>query len=303
MAMAKRRYQIIIFHQKKGEIIDRQLVYDLQYQLDKVVTTEKNNTEFDILIDSPGGDPHAAYKLWLELRERAIKLRAWIPDFAKSSATLLVMGVDEIYMSISAELGPLDVQIEHPDRENITISALDVVNALDYFSQSAVDIAIIAGANLIEITKLPRLEIVKEVLPFAARVIQPCIEKIDPHLTHRAANQLKITEHYARRMLILRNPPQDKKLSGKKAKALIDYLVKKYPAHQCVIGRDEALALGLPVYNSETQPEWPAIKGIYSQYMKDKGAILTVIPPPNNNNTRTKKKKKVKKKKSKRGGA
>src|SRR5690349_3514350 len=106
-------YHLILF--QVGDQISRDLVGQIQARLDEAVTTDREHTEIDIWLDSPGGDAHAAYKLILDLRHRSNRLRAVIPDYAKSAATLLALGVDTIFMHAAAELGPLDVQIEHPD--------------------------------------------------------------------------------------------------------------------------------------------------------------------------------------------
>lgn len=66
----------------------------------------------DVIIDSQGGDINAAYNLALLFRRYGSeKLTFLIPRWAKSAATLLTCGGDEIFMTPVAELGPLDPQI------------------------------------------------------------------------------------------------------------------------------------------------------------------------------------------------
>ena len=66
----------------------------------------------DVIIDSQGGDINAAYNLALLFRRYGSeKLTFLIPRWAKSAATLLTCGGDEILMTPVAELGPLDPQI------------------------------------------------------------------------------------------------------------------------------------------------------------------------------------------------
>lgn len=77
--------------------------------------------------------------MFLDLQYRCRKLRAVVPDYAKSAATLFLLGVDEFFMAPSAELGPLDAQIEYPDREGVTVSALDVSKALGFLGDFAAD--------------------------------------------------------------------------------------------------------------------------------------------------------------------
>ncbi len=93
-------YHLILFQGGRDEI-NRLMVQRIQTQLDREITTPREQNEIDIWIESPGGDAHAAYKLILDLRQRCKRLRAVIPDYAKSAATLLALGVDEIYMNES----------------------------------------------------------------------------------------------------------------------------------------------------------------------------------------------------------
>jgi len=275
-----KRYVVIIF-QSGRDFIDRAMVFDLQNRLANMITTDPANTEIDLWIESAGGSAHAAYKLWVELRSRAHKIRAWVPDFAKSAATLLVLGVDEIYMSMGAELGPLDAQIEHPDREQTYISALDLVGALNYFSSFAIELAMTGGAALVKFTQLPRTDVLREILPFVAQLIKPCVDKIEPTLTRRAVSQLEVAEHYARRMIAGRNVPNNLQLSVKNARELTTNLVKSYPVHECVIGRQEAKLLGLPVYDAEKENIWPQIYKAYQNFCEnfipEKKSLLEIL--------------------------
>jgi len=70
------------------------------------------NARLDVIVDSPGGDIHAAYNLARLFRRFAREeLNFIVPRWAKSAATLLVCSGDRIYMSPIAELGPIDPQI------------------------------------------------------------------------------------------------------------------------------------------------------------------------------------------------
>ena len=124
------QYHLVLF-QGPGADIDRRLFRDIQEEIDAAITTSATDTAIDVWLESPGGDAHSAYKIFLELRSRCSRLRVVVPDYAKSAATLLLLGADAVYMSASAELGPLDVQIEHPDREGKTVSGLDVADSLE----------------------------------------------------------------------------------------------------------------------------------------------------------------------------
>lgn len=65
-----------------------------------------------VIVDSGGGDIDSAYNLALLFRRYGTKeLHFVVPRWAKSAATLLVFGGDDIFMGPVAELGPIDPQI------------------------------------------------------------------------------------------------------------------------------------------------------------------------------------------------
>jgi hypothetical protein len=274
------KYCVSIFqgrtHKAEMRTISRGLVSRIQRDLDKVIKTPRDKTEIEVWIDSPGGDAHAAYKLALDLRHRCRRMTAIVPDLAKSAATLFVMGVDEIYMAHAAELGPLDVQISHPDRENEVVSGLDVSGSLEYLSQFALELILGGGAAAIEATELPRLEVLRSMQNFTARFLEPCVAKLDPHITRRAVYLLKVAERYAVELLRSRNLlPKPTGPDGYKEMA--SHLVNHYPVHEFVICRTEAKKLGLPITEAEKHPNWKKIKELHEVFLKGDGSQIFAV--------------------------
>jgi hypothetical protein len=70
--------------------------------------------ELDLLLHSPGGSAQAAEQILEYLRTRFDYIRAIIPLQAKSAATMIALGCDEIVMGDHSELGPIDPQILVP---------------------------------------------------------------------------------------------------------------------------------------------------------------------------------------------
>lgn len=70
--------------------------------------------KLDLIIHSPGGSPDAAEQMLEYLRTRFDHIRAIVPLQAKSAATLLALGCDEIILGDHSELGPIDPQIRVP---------------------------------------------------------------------------------------------------------------------------------------------------------------------------------------------
>ena len=190
-----------------------------------------------LVIDSPGGSADVAYRLAKLLRDHCGGFVAVVPRYAKSAATLLCLGADEIIMSEDAELGPLDVQVFEADREGWE-SALDEVQSLDRlnaFALEAVDrhMTLLLGRSGMKIrTLLP------EVHAFVGAMIRPLFEKLDTVHYTRMSRLLKVAEEYASRLLT-------RKYKEEEAKKIARHLVHNYPEHGFVIDHEEANSFGL----------------------------------------------------------
>lgn len=65
----------------------------------------------DLMLNSPGGSPVAAEKIVLTCRSYVKSFRVIVPQSAMSAATMVAMGADNILMTDTAELGPIDPQM------------------------------------------------------------------------------------------------------------------------------------------------------------------------------------------------
>lgn len=279
MTTSERKKEAHLLIVQRHRFINRQLVNEVRTELD-----EKCGQHVDRLvlwIQSPGGDAHAAYKLCLELRNRCKRLDAVVLDAAKSAATLLLTGVDNIYMSASAELGPLDVQLQHPDREDVVLSGLDLSKALAALGQEGVSIALRGGASVIRATGLQRPIVIKELMEYSSSILRPVISKLDPQIIHRAIQDLLIADRYARRLLSRRNVDQKFSLSPEECIELADRLVNEYPAHGFVIDRLEAKKMRLPVYFLEEEVQkslvWKKVRDAVSEAVAGDSDLVCAI--------------------------
>lgn len=73
-----------------------------------------NKADIDLLLQSPGGDIDAAEKIIYMIRQKAKGFRLIVPECAKSAATLIALGSDQVVMGITSELGPIDAQLAGP---------------------------------------------------------------------------------------------------------------------------------------------------------------------------------------------
>jgi hypothetical protein len=82
--------------------------------LENVLRQSGSIDDLDLIVNSPGGQGEAADKILHVCRHfcRNGRLRLIVPYFAKSAATMLAFGVDEVVMGPYSELGPTDAQIK-----------------------------------------------------------------------------------------------------------------------------------------------------------------------------------------------
>lgn len=186
-----------------------------------------------ILLESPGGDADTAYRVGRLLQRRSgNKLTVIIPQYAKSAATLLALAGSRLVMAENAELGPLDVQLFDPQREEFG-SGLDAVQSLERLHSVALS-AIDSTMSKMWPHSGKRMDVMLPlVMNFVANFYRPLLEKIDTVDYTRKSRDLKVAEEYAVRLM---GENGDLKL----AREIASELVAKYPTHSFVIDRDEA---------------------------------------------------------------
>jgi hypothetical protein len=82
-----------------------------------VMETDERLRGVDLILNRPGGAPETAEKIIMALRHFYDNdLRVVVPEFAKSSATIVALGADEIVMDFCSELGPIDPQMVTRDQ-------------------------------------------------------------------------------------------------------------------------------------------------------------------------------------------
>jgi ClpP class serine protease len=94
---------------------------------EELLCTVGAEDELHILLSSPGGDGETAIRMLRAVHSRCRRLVVVVPDQAKSAATLIALGADEILMGPASDLGPIDPQIELPSRPGFLIPAKDII--------------------------------------------------------------------------------------------------------------------------------------------------------------------------------
>ena len=98
--------------------------------------TNWNNKELVLILNSPGGSALAAERIVNICRSFSTKgFRVIVPKMAKSAATMVCLGADEIIMSKTSELGPIDPQILIRDEDNRPIGYQAAHEIVDSYNE------------------------------------------------------------------------------------------------------------------------------------------------------------------------
>jgi len=211
--------------------------------------------KLNLLLNSAGGNIYSAYKAINVIRSRCKTLRVFVPLYAKSAATLMALGSDEIVMGYQSELGPLDAPIEHPLVEGIRLSAMDGVNALEFLFGFCDYVIFELGLHIRKNAQLSRKDSLQLALDFATKYTQPVVAKLDPLVVNMCYRYLQIAEKYATELL-LSYMFKNKKNKEDLAEEISQKLVYEYPEHGFAICCKEAHRLGLNVTKADQVQEW-----------------------------------------------
>lgn len=211
---------------------------EVVYQQVRRLTADIRGRDVVLVLDSPGGQADAAYRIARLLQRSTSSFSVAVPGWAKSAATLLSLGAQRVYMGSCAEFGPLDVQLFTHEREEWS-SALDEVQSLDRITEAAITQADQAMLFLLARTGKKMETLLPYALDFAAKLQAPMVDKIDTIHYTQQSRMLKVAEDYAIRLMTPRE-------GADKAKDVANRLVNAYPEHGFVIDKQEARGM-LPV--------------------------------------------------------
>jgi hypothetical protein len=216
-------------------------------------------------IESLGGDPACGYRIMRLLQAKYGKIITLVPGEAYSTATLMALGSDEIYMNKSACFGPLDIQIKHPT-DGSMISSLEIRDILNTLAGSLATYAEVFYESL----KGPHVQLGKKdaadlALRTATDLLRPIAEKINPIDFQRSTRSSKVGQKYAENLLLSRMLKGYPEL----ARAVSFHLANNYDNHGYAITMEEAGDLALNVKDVSLLPEWGLIKEKYKKYLVD----------------------------------
>lgn len=204
---------------------------------------KQERLDVDLVIHSVGGDIDTAEKIVNLLRKPLRSVRVIVPERAKSAATLIALASDEILMSYTSELGPIDPQIliQTATGQSMSRPAQSFLDGLEWI--------------------LSQVQESQEKLP----AYYPILGHLDPALIDFCRKSIERSKQFAKEWLLKGMCKGNEALAAQIADELCN--VEKYTSHGAVIGYDEAKRMGLQVqYIEPTDPLWEAIWRLFVTY-------------------------------------
>lgn len=193
-----------------------------------------------LMLRSPGGDPETAIRLIRMCHGASSRFHVVVPEQAKSAATIMSLGADEIIMGPTSDLGPIDPQVFVPERG--FVSAKDLIAAFD----NAVEAAAAA--------------------PNTASFQAALLGGIDATLVQFARSAYARTSDIARQA-IESNDNLDRDQIESLCESIRGPLIEEPKTHGAVVGAREASDAGLNVKLLKMQDEqWKLIQQLWTRY-------------------------------------
>jgi ATP-dependent protease ClpP protease subunit len=225
----------------------------------------KKDERIYLIIESPGGDVNVAVKLVKILRAVFPEgFSVIVPSVAKSAATMLVLGADEIVVGSSSELGLIDPQIivftGNPQQPFAVISARFIVRFIENAKRE-----ISGNLNLVN-------------------VYYPLLQQLRPDRIEMAQEAIEMSKEYAKELL---RQGLMKWASDDEINKVVDYLSREgLPAlHESPITYDKIKDLGMNVaYWDQDDPRWVKVLEYYFRvkaFFQINPNVTKIIETPN----------------------
>jgi len=210
--------------------------------------------KLDLFLHSPGGFLDSAYKLVRIFKEYSEEFNVIVPFAAKSAATVICLGANEIVMTSLAELGPIDPIIQHPYKPEVRVPARAIKDFFSFLNTTETE----------------------ERIKVDQSVKNQMANSLDAYLIGSYHSALQSSKQIARMLLsegALKNRPD-------RLEDTVNKFTEYYYSHGFVIDRQTARTLGLNVSNAEDNKSLSAairqLFMIYQMFMMD-NKIMKVI--------------------------
>ena len=193
-----------------------------------------------LLLASPGGDGETSIRIIRSLQARCTKLTVLVPDMAKSAATMVCLGADEIMYGPAGDLGPVDPQMRFPGGS--LVSAKELVEAVDEAER--------------------RIKESPETFPLFASLL----ENVSMVMVEQARSALDRSESLVSEALRA-NGKRSEDDVAELAKALHRPLIEEPRSHSAVFSCGDAARFGLPAVDADvSSEEWSIVWSLWTRY-------------------------------------
>ncbi len=206
------------------------------------VLGQKKGESVLLVLATPGGDPHAGFRIARALQSTYGSFDALVPRYCKSAGTLILTGAKSLYLDDMSELGPLDIQVKKGDELNGRNSGLDIFQAVNYLQVQTI---LAFKQYLVELTRDHGLStrVASDIaVNLTLGLFNPISAQIDPIKLAEMQRATEIAFAYGARL-------NEKSINLKDGG--MQKLVSGYPSHGFVIDRKEAKSIFINVSTPE----------------------------------------------------
>ena len=219
--------------------------FAIEALVDKIQESNLSNAKLMLLLNTPGGGLHSAFKVARALRKAFKTIEVYVPHLAASGGTLIALTGDSIIMGPMSQLSPLDPQVVYNGRQ---ISALCMRNAFN------------------RLCKLFERK-TKDEAPYPHQAL---VGKLDPLLMEVDHQALGAAQRYVSEILNLAG-------YGEKTSDITGRLIYGFPEHDSDIDAEMAESVGLRVKShdkdAQTKRIWRVMRNWLGKYMGTESGV------------------------------
>ena len=241
---------------------------------------EKRCKNLSVILHSSGGDINAAYQIVEFLRSHCEYMTAVVPIYARSAASLFILGSDKVILGELAELGPLDTQIVEREKGGRKYtSALNPFKTLEELQRFSLETLDVTVKLLLTRAELSVEEAIKHGIDFASRISTPLFSQLNSEKVGEYSRALAVGKEYGERLLRRYTKWQD----AEDRDAILEKLIRGYPSHDYIIDYKELKEIGFDV-NLPSKDEKPILEKIVKYVIKSSQTEILLIVEENRPN-------------------